>query len=110
MDITALETDLSEAASLLQNLDSDPVATPNLITRLHACEQQLARSRFVRRHDQASGRSFMVRIPGIESALIHVTQAIVNLQSAGPSDAALHDIEGALEDIALIPPSAQVAS
>lgn len=106
MDITALETDLSEAASLLQNRESNPVATPHLITRLHACEQRLAQSRFVRRRDQASGRTFVVRIPGIESALIHVSQAIVNLQNPGSPDAALENIEGALEDIALIPASA----
>jgi hypothetical protein len=106
MDITALETDLSEAATLLHDLDSNPVATPRLITRLHACEQQLAQSRFERRRDQASGRTFVVRIPGIESALIHVSQAIANLEASGSSDAARANIEGALEDIALVSASA----
>ncbi len=106
MDKTALETDLSEAASLLQQIDENPVPTRHLITRLHACENELARARFVRRHDQASGRTVTVRIPGIESALIHVTQAIVSLEQPGAANAALNDIKGALEDIALIPTTA----
>src|SRR5438270_383367 len=103
MDTTALETDLSEAATLLQNLDENPVPTRQLITRLHACEQQLAKARFVRRQDHASGRTVTVRIPGVESALIHVSQAIVSLGQPGATSAALKNIEGALEDIALIP-------
>ena len=103
MDTTTLETDLSEAAALLQNGGTDPVPTSHLINRLHICEQQLAQSRFVRRHDNASGRIIAMRIPGVESALIHVTQAIISLEQPGAMSAALANIEGALEDIALIP-------
>ena len=106
MDTTALETELSEAASWLQHRDEHAVPTTRLITTLHNCEQQLAHSRFVRRHDEASGRTITIRIAGVESALIHVSQALVNLGKPDALDAALENIEGALEDIALIAPVA----
>ena len=106
MDTTSLETDLSEAAALLQNTESTSASNTQLIDRLHVCEQKLAKSRFVRRHDQASGRTFVVRIAGVESALIHVSQAIIDLKQPGATESALQNIEGALEDIAQIPATA----
>ena len=102
MDTTALETELSKAARWLQNRDENAVPTNQLIGSLQACEQTLADSRFVRRRDETSGRTITIRIAGIESALIHVSQAIVSLEKPGAFDAALENIEGALEDIALI--------
>ena len=106
MDTTALETELSQAASWLQNHDEQTLPTKQLIGTLQACEQQLAHSRFVRRRDEASGRIITIRVAGVESALIHVSQAIVSLEKPGALDAALENIEGALEDIALITPGA----
>ena len=80
MDTTALETELSKAARWLQNRDENAVPTNRLIGSLQACEQTLADSRFVRRRDETSGRTITIRIAGIESALIHVSQAIVSLE------------------------------
>lgn len=93
---------MSEAASLLQNRDEQAVPKNRVISSLHSCEQQLAHSRFVRRRDEASGRTITIRVAGVESALIHVSQALVSLEKPGSLDVALENIEGALEDIALI--------
>jgi hypothetical protein len=100
MDTSILETSLSAAASRLQGTAGDEIPTSELIQELHVCEQELVAKRFVRQRDQY-GSLRMLRIPGIESALIHVSQALTDLQGHSVADARTN-IEDAIEDLASV--------
>lgn len=100
MDTSILETSLSAAASRLQGVAGDEIPTSELIQELHVCEQELVAKRFVRQRDQF-GSVRMLRIAGIESALIHVSQALTDLKVRSVEDAR-SNIEGAIEDLATV--------
>ena len=100
MDTSLLETSLSAAASRLQGVAVDEIPTSELIKELHRCEQELVAKRFVRERDQF-GSVRAQRIPGIESALIHVSQALTDLKDRSVDDAR-NNIEGAIEDLASV--------
>ena len=78
----------------------DKVPTREIIEDLHMCEQELVAKRFVRQRDQ-SGSVRAIRVPGIESALIHVSQALSDLKVRSVDDAR-SNIEGAIEDLASV--------
>ena len=98
MDTSLLETSLSAAVSRLQETAGDDIPTRELVQQLHICEKELVAKRFVRRRDQF-GSVRVLRVPGIESALIHVSQALTDLEERSVDDARVN-IEGALEDLA----------
>jgi len=98
MDTSLLETSLSAAVSRLQETAGDDIPTRELIQQLHVCETELVAKRFVRQRDQF-GSVRVLRVPGIESALIHVSQALTDLEGRSVEDARVN-IEGALEDLA----------
>jgi hypothetical protein len=100
MDTSLLETSLSAAASRLQGSAGDEIPTRELIQELHVCEKELVARRFVRQRDQF-GSIRMLRIPGIESALIHVSQALVDLRDSSV-DHARTNINDAIEDLASV--------
>ncbi|MGA2181911.1 MAG: hypothetical protein ABSH47_02690 [Bryobacteraceae bacterium] len=100
MDTSLLETSLSAAASRLQRTAGDEIPTRELIQELHVCEQELVAKRFVRQRDQF-GSIRMLRIPGIESALIHVSQALTDLKDRSVEDAR-SNIKDAIEDLASV--------
>jgi len=91
---------LSAAASRLQGAAVDEIPTRELIQQLHVCEKELVAKRFVRQRDQ-SGSVRVLRIPGIESALIHVSQALTDLKDHSVNDARTN-IEDAIEDLASV--------
>jgi len=62
------------------------------------CEKELVAKRFVRQRDQF-GSLRVLRVPGIESALIHVSRALTDLEGRSVEDARVN-IEDALEDLA----------
>jgi hypothetical protein len=98
MDTSLLETSLSSAASRLHGTAGDEIPTRELIQELHVCEQELVAKRFVRQRDQF-GSIRVLRVPGIESALIHVSQALNDLKGSSV-DGARSNIEDAIEDLA----------
>jgi hypothetical protein len=100
MDTSLLETSLSAAASRLQGTAGDEIPTRELIQELHVCEQELVAKRFIRQRDQFGGVR-VLRVPGIESALIHVSQALSDLQGSSVEDAR-SNIKDALEDLATV--------
>lgn len=97
MDTSVLEAHLSEAASRLRVVVSNELPNKELIQQLHSCEQELVSKRFVRQRDQF-GSVRVLRIPGIESALIHVSQALTDLRGESIDDARTN-IEEALTDL-----------
>jgi hypothetical protein len=100
MDTSLLETSLSSAASRLHGTAGDEIPTRELIQELHVCEQELVAKRFVRQRDQF-GSIRVLRVPGIESALIHVSQALTDLKGSSV-DGARSNIEDAIEDLASV--------
>lgn len=64
------------------------------------CEQELVAKRFVRQRDQF-GSVRVLRVPGIESALIHVSQALTDLQDRSVDHARVN-INDAIEDLATV--------
>jgi hypothetical protein len=100
MDTSLLETSLSAAASRLQGTAGDEIPTRELIQELHVCEQELVARRFVRQRDQF-GSVRVLRVPGIESALIHVSQALTDLKGRSV-DHARSNIKDAIEDLATV--------
>ena len=89
---------MSAAVSRLQETAGDDNPTRELIQQLHLCEKELVAKRFVRQRDQF-GSVRVLRVPGIESALIHVSQALTDLEGRSVEGARVN-IEGALEDLA----------
>jgi len=100
MDTSLLETSLSAAASRLQGTAGGEIPTRELIQELHVCEQELVARRFVRQRDQF-GSVRVLRVPGIESALIHVSQALTDLEGRSV-DEARSNIKDAIEDLASV--------
>ena len=97
MDTSVLEANLSEAASRLRVAADSGLPNKELIQKLHSCEQELVSRRFVRRRDQFGGTR-VSRVPEIESALIHVSQALTDLRGES-IDHARSNIEDALTDL-----------
>jgi len=98
MDTSLLETSLSAAVSRLQETAGDDIPARELIQQLHLCEKELVAKRFVRQRDQF-GSVRVQRVPGIESALIHVSQALSDLEGRSV-EGARSNIEDAIEDLA----------
>ena len=100
MDTSLLETSLSAAASRLEGTAGGEIPTREIIENLHVCEQELVAKRFVRQRDQFGGVR-VLRVPGIEAALIHVSQALTDLKVRSVENAR-SNIEGAIEDLAAV--------
>jgi hypothetical protein len=101
MDTEAVDVHLSKAVSLLGVSDERELPLQEVIDELHICERELVAGRFVRRNNSAGGRA-VVRVPGVDSALIHIGRAMSLIDKGGSAEEALHDLKEAREHVAQI--------
>lgn len=102
MDTDVVDVHLSRAVSLLGTFEPQELPRQELIKELHICEQELVAGRFVRRANPTLGRMVAVRVPGVDSALIHIGHALTLIDKGGSSEEARHDLEEARGHVAQI--------